>query len=257
MATASADGARLVSGLMKAFAHDVYTYPLPPGHRFPLGKYPLVREGAAASAGIEVEDARAASGDELGLAHEPAYLERVGRGGLSRREELALGLPWSTALVERARRAIGATIQAARGRTGGRGRGEPRRGTHHAFAGRGARLLRLQRRGRHDQGAPASPAGSSACSSSTSTSTRVTARTRPSWTTRDVHVLDQRLPQLPVPARAGRPGARPGRPDRRRRLPRGRRAASPPGGGPLETGASASTSAAPTRTNATALAGWR
>ena len=124
---------------MKAFAHDVYTYPLPPGHRFPLGKYRLVREGAAASAGIEVEDARAAADDELGLAHEAAYLERVFRGELSRREELALGLPWSTALVERARRSVGATLEAADAALADGVAANVGGGTHHAFpdGGRG------------------------------------------------------------------------------------------------------------------------
>jgi acetoin utilization deacetylase AcuC-like enzyme len=124
---------------MKAFAHDVYTYPLPAGHRFPLGKYRLVREGADSAEEIDVDEARAASDEELGLAHHAAYLERVVRGGLSRREELALGLPWSPALVERARRSVGATLQAAdaalvygvAANLGG--------GTHHAFpdGGRG------------------------------------------------------------------------------------------------------------------------
>jgi len=132
-------GSLLLAPGMKAFAHDVYTYPLPPGHRFPLGKYRLVREGAATSAGIEVEDARAAADGELGLAHEAAYLERIGRGELSRREELALGLPWSTALVERARRSVGATLQAADAALADGVAANVGGGTHHAFpdGGRG------------------------------------------------------------------------------------------------------------------------
>ena len=142
---------------MKAFAHDVFTYPLPPGHRFPLSKYRLVRESAEAS-GIDVVDAEAASRDELVLAHDACYLDRVEAGDLGRREELALGLPWSPELVERARRSVGATLLAAEtalldgvaANLGG--------GTHHAFAdsGRGfcvfndvvvtARALRRARR---------------------------------------------------------------------------------------------------------------
>jgi acetoin utilization deacetylase AcuC-like enzyme len=124
---------------MKAFAHDVYTYPLPPGHRFPLGKYRLVREGAGSDGAIDVADARAATDDELGLAHEPAYLERVGRGELSRREELALGLPWSPALIERARRSVGATLQAADAALADGVAANLGGGTHHAFpdGGRG------------------------------------------------------------------------------------------------------------------------
>jgi acetoin utilization deacetylase AcuC-like enzyme len=122
---------------MKAFAHDVYTYPLPAGHRFPLGKYRLVREGAEATEEIDVADARAATGEELGLAHEAAYLDRVGNGKLSRREQLALGLPWSAELVERARRSVGATLMAADAAlTDGVG-ANLGGGTHHAFPGGG------------------------------------------------------------------------------------------------------------------------
>ncbi len=124
---------------MQAFAHDVYTYPLPPGHRFPLRKYRQVREGAEAQARIRVVDARAATGDELGLAHEPAYLERIARGGLTRREELALGLPWSAELVERARRSVGATLEAAGAALADGVAANLGGGTHHAFpdGGRG------------------------------------------------------------------------------------------------------------------------
>ena len=124
---------------MKAFAHDVYTYPLPPGHRFPLGKYRLVREGADAAAGIGVGNARAATDEELSLAHDVAYLDRVVRGELSRREELALGLPWSPALVERARRSVGATLQAADAALADGVAANLGGGTHHAFrdGGRG------------------------------------------------------------------------------------------------------------------------
>jgi acetoin utilization deacetylase AcuC-like enzyme len=121
---------------MRAFAHDIFTYPLPPGHRFPLGKYRLVREGAA-TAGIAVEDARAASRDELELAHEAAYVDRVQTGALARREELALGLPWSPELVERSRRSVGATIAAAVAALADGVAANLGGGTHHAFAASG------------------------------------------------------------------------------------------------------------------------
>jgi acetoin utilization deacetylase AcuC-like enzyme len=124
---------------VRAFAHDVYTYPLPPGHRFPLAKYRLVRERAEAVGGIEVEDARAVDDGELRLAHDAAYLDRVGRGVLARREVLALGLPWSPALVERARRSVGATLMAAEAALAEGVGANLGGGTHHAFAdgGRG------------------------------------------------------------------------------------------------------------------------
>jgi acetoin utilization deacetylase AcuC-like enzyme len=122
---------------VRAFAHDRHTYPLPPGHRFPLSKYRLVREAAERLREVDVQPARAAAWHELARAHAPAYLRRVRAGGLSRRDELALGLPWSPQLVERGRHSTGATLQAAEAaledgvafNLGG--------GTHHAFADSG------------------------------------------------------------------------------------------------------------------------
>ena len=60
-------------------------------------------------------------------------------GGLTRREELALGLPWSPELVERARRSVGATIMAADVALAEGAAANLGGGTHHAFpdAGRG------------------------------------------------------------------------------------------------------------------------
>jgi acetoin utilization deacetylase AcuC-like enzyme len=124
---------------VRAFAHDVYTYPLPQGHRFPLGKYPLVRAAAEALPGVEVEAARPATWRELRGAHALAYLARVRSGSLTRRDELALGLPWSEQLVERARRAVGATLQATEAALEDGVAANLGGGTHHAFAdvGRG------------------------------------------------------------------------------------------------------------------------
>ncbi|MDQ3874043.1 MAG: histone deacetylase [Actinomycetota bacterium] len=123
---------------MRAFAHDVFTYPLPAGHRFPLEKYRLVRQ-AAEAAGLDVSPTRAATRDEIALAHEADYVERVEGGELSRREELALGLPWSPQLVERSRRSVGATLRAAHAALEDGVAANVGGGTHHAFpaGGRG------------------------------------------------------------------------------------------------------------------------
>lgn len=122
---------------MRAFAHDLYTYPLPEGHRFPLSKYRLVREAAERLPGVHVHDADAAGWDELLRTHSDDWVARVRDGRLERREELALGLPWSDALVERARRATGATIAAARAALEDGISANLGGGTHHAFAGAG------------------------------------------------------------------------------------------------------------------------
>lgn len=124
---------------MRVFHHDRFDYPLPEGHRFPLGRYRMLRESLVGIDGIELAESRAATDGELALAHTPQYRDRAIAGELDRREVAALGLPWSPELVERARRSVGATLQAADAalqemiavNLGG--------GTHHAFAdgGRG------------------------------------------------------------------------------------------------------------------------
>jgi len=122
---------------VRAFAHDLHTYPLPPGHRFPLAKYRLVREAADADPSLSVQPAPGASRAELEVAHEPAYLDRIEAGALSRREQLALGLPWSAALVERARRSVGATFAAAQAALADSAAANLGGGTHHAFPDEG------------------------------------------------------------------------------------------------------------------------
>lgn len=124
---------------MRAYAHDVYTYPLPSGHKFPLGKYRLVREGAQRVPQMTVETARAATTDELLLAHEPGYVAAMDAGEIARRDVLALGLPWSPELIERARRSVGATIMATDAALSDGVAANLGGGTHHAFpdSGRG------------------------------------------------------------------------------------------------------------------------
>ena len=92
-----------------------------------------------ADARFEVHDARAATRAELLLAHTPDWVTRAEAGELTREEERALGLPWSPALVERARRSVGATLEAADASLADGAAANLGGGTHHAFpaAGRG------------------------------------------------------------------------------------------------------------------------
>ena len=124
---------------MRVYAHDLFTYALPEGHRFPLDKYRLVRESAELLDGVEAANADAATWDQLRRTHSDDWLERVRDGRIERREELALGLPWSPELVERSRRSTGATLMAARAALDDGVAANLGGGTHHAFAhaGRG------------------------------------------------------------------------------------------------------------------------
>jgi acetoin utilization deacetylase AcuC-like enzyme len=122
---------------VRAYAHDGWTYGLPAGHRFPLPKYRLVRAAVECLSGVAVASARRITWRELRATHTLPYLARVRSGHLDRREQLALGLPWSDALVERARRAVGATLQAADAALTDGVAANLGGGTHHAFADAG------------------------------------------------------------------------------------------------------------------------
>ena len=102
---------------MKVFYSDPFKVPLPPGHRFPIGKYRLLREWLTNSDiadQLTFELAPPVSDRDLLLVHLPAYLEKVVTGNLSVREVRRLGLPWTPELVERARRSVGGTVAACR-----------------------------------------------------------------------------------------------------------------------------------------------
>lgn len=102
---------------MKAFYTDVFVLPLPDGHRFPMEKYRRLRERCATEAVIppaHLLQPAAATWTELALVHDRSYLERVRSGALSPAEEREIGFPWTPGMVERSRRSVGATIEAAR-----------------------------------------------------------------------------------------------------------------------------------------------
>jgi acetoin utilization deacetylase AcuC-like enzyme len=62
----------------------------------------------------EVREAEAAQWAWLAAVHDGGLLERIRTGTMTVREQRGLGLPWSKPLVERARRAVGGTVAAAR-----------------------------------------------------------------------------------------------------------------------------------------------
>ncbi len=87
--------------------------PLPPGHRFPQEKYRMLREAVEREALGEVWHAGPVPWAALEAVHDATYLEAMRDGTIDRRAERAMGLPWSRELVERARRSVQATVQAA------------------------------------------------------------------------------------------------------------------------------------------------
>jgi acetoin utilization deacetylase AcuC-like enzyme len=95
------------------WTHDRWRFPLPEHNRFPIEKYTLLRERVEAD-GVEVREAEPVPWEWLAAVHDGALLERIRTGTLSVREQRGLGLPWSPQLVERGRRSVGGTVEAAR-----------------------------------------------------------------------------------------------------------------------------------------------
>ena len=117
-----------------------------------MAKYALLRGRVSQELpGITLAQAPAASDGELALAHSPAYIDAIAHGTLAAAAQREIGFPWSPAMVERARRSVGATVAAARlalgsGAAGIAGpAGKPgglaanmAGGTHHAYANKGS-----------------------------------------------------------------------------------------------------------------------
>ena len=125
-----------------------------------MAKYRLLRERLVAEeilTAADLEVPESISWDDLRLVHDAGYVDAVGAGTLSADAQRRIGFPWSSMMVERSRRSVGATLAAARHAIacsatllGSRRDGGPERaalhervsanlagGTHHAFRERG------------------------------------------------------------------------------------------------------------------------
>ena len=122
---------------MRVFYTDHFVLPLPDGHRFPMQKYALLREAVQTYAPHSLEEAPAVRDDELLLAHDADYVERMSNGTLTATEIRHIGFPWSPQMAERARRSAGATVAAAKASLTERCAINLAGGTHHAFADHG------------------------------------------------------------------------------------------------------------------------
>ena len=157
-------------------------YPLPPRngapHPYPRQRFSLVREALLGQGHLPaawLHPARPVEWEVLERVHTPAYVQAVREEKLTDREIREIGLPFSSALVDRSRAAVGATVQAAlmvrearRGQRGGwLAAGVIGGGTHHASAHKGAgyclfndiavaiQTLRLEAPGADNGGPPA------------------------------------------------------------------------------------------------------
>ena len=129
---------------MQAFYADQFVLPLPAGHRFPMGKYRLLRDWLTEHLPqVQLQAAPSATDGQLALCHTPDYIQAISSGDVASSVMREIGFPWSLAMAERARRSVGASIEAARsslGLTTGKPQGVAANlagGTHHSYAGKG------------------------------------------------------------------------------------------------------------------------
>jgi acetoin utilization deacetylase AcuC-like enzyme len=123
---------------MQVFYADQFVLPLPTGHRFPMGKYRLLRDRLAQELPeIRLAQAQPATEGELALVHTPGYIQAIADGSVDPKILREIGFPWSPAMAERARRSVGATITACRAAFQEGVAANIAGGTHHAYPDRG------------------------------------------------------------------------------------------------------------------------
>ncbi len=124
---------------MQVFYATEFVLPLPAGHRFPMAKYQLLRDRLPHEvSGVQLMRADPATDGELALVHSPAYVSAISDGSIDPKAMREIGFPWSRAMVERARRSVGATIAACRTALREGVAANIAGGTHHASASKGS-----------------------------------------------------------------------------------------------------------------------
>ena len=117
-----------------------YAITLPDGHRFPMAKYALLRDGALSEGLVspaQLHEPPRVAHEDLWRVHDRSYVDGVEHGTLDPAHQRRIGLPWSEAFVERAFRVVRGTIEASQHAVTHGVAMNLAGGTHHAFADRG------------------------------------------------------------------------------------------------------------------------
>ena len=125
---------------LEFFYTDHFEVPLPPGHRFPIEKYRLVREALLSEnilAADQLRPAIEARESDILLAHTDHYYYGLKNGTLSEKELRPIGLTWSEDLFRRSRGAVGGFLMATESALRNGFSATLSGGTHHAHSDRG------------------------------------------------------------------------------------------------------------------------
>lgn len=125
---------------MRAWSTARWPVPLPDGHRFPMAKYRLIRDGVLARGlfdGSRLREPAPADPAAVALAHDKKYVDAVLQDGLDPAALRRLGFPWRPELPERSLRTVQGTLEAMRDALAGGAGVNLAGGTHHAYPGHG------------------------------------------------------------------------------------------------------------------------
>src|SRR5215472_15393076 len=124
--------------LRPLFYCDHHEIPLPPGHKFPIRKYRIIRELLARSADFAFVPSEPAPLEAIERAHDTGYVRSFVAGTLPAGVMRRIGFPWSDDLVRRTLASVGGTLAASRCALDRGWGGNLAGGTHHAFRAEGS-----------------------------------------------------------------------------------------------------------------------
>lgn len=125
---------------LKIFHSDRYDLPLPEGHRFPMNKYKLVRNGLIQEGIAEIHqiiEAPLADQNDILRVHDESYYHAIEYGTLEARDQRKIGFPWSEIMLPRSRASVGGFLMAVENALSFGVSGNLSGGTHHSFKGHG------------------------------------------------------------------------------------------------------------------------
>lgn len=124
----------------KFFYTDHIEVPLPPGHRFPMQKYRMLREKLIIDGILnkdQLHEAPLASNEDLKRAHTERYVDALKNHTLSEKELRPIGLTWSKELLNRSLASVGGFISSSEFALKSGFSALLAGGTHHAHADKG------------------------------------------------------------------------------------------------------------------------
>jgi acetoin utilization deacetylase AcuC-like enzyme len=123
--------------MLRCFSSEHYFAILPPGHVFPMEKFPQSAQAVRARGIGRVIDPGFIAEADLLRVHTSEYVRSIRSGDYNELTAKRLGLPWHPTIWTRSRAATAGTLAAARAAIADGIAANLAGGTHHAFADRG------------------------------------------------------------------------------------------------------------------------